>query len=118
MSELNSGSFSMKFSFATLSASVLVVLSSSVSAQQTYTFDDVAIMTCEEAATEIGNDPDRLGLLVTPLAEFSLTKRGLAVPTDRPEIGQQFGDLLKAFCTAEPDSLLLNAVDRSIRRLI
>jgi hypothetical protein len=108
----------MKFSFAALSASALIVFSSAVSAQQTYSFDDVALMTCEDAATEIGNDADRLGPIVAPLAEFSLTKRGLSVPADRPEIGQQFGELLKAFCTAEPDSLLLNAVDRAIRRLI
>ena len=108
----------MRFSIAALSASALILLSSAVSAQQSYTFDEVALMTCETAAAEIGNDPDRLGPIVAPLAEFSLTKHGLSVPTDRPEIGQQFGELLKAFCTAEPDGLLLNAVDRAIRRLI
>ena len=108
----------MKIAFAALSASTLIALSSVVSAQQTYTFEDVVHLTCEEAAAEIGNDADRLGAIVAPLAEYSLTKRGLAVPTDQPEIGQQFGDLLKAFCTAEPDSLLYNAVDRAIRRLM
>ncbi|HSM27982.1 MAG TPA: hypothetical protein VK855_07760, partial [Thioalkalivibrio sp.] len=95
----------MKFTIAALSASTLIALSTAVSAQQAYTFEDVVHLTCEEVAAEIGNDADRLGAIVAPLAEYSLTKRGLTVPTDRPEIGQQFGDLLKAFCTAEPDSL-------------
>lgn len=108
----------MKYAIAPLSASILIALSTAVSAQQAYTFDDVVHLTCEEAAAEIGNDADRLGAIVAPLAEFSLTKRGLTVPTDRPEIGQQFGDLVKALCTAEPDSLLYNAVDRAIRRLM
>jgi hypothetical protein len=108
----------VKFAFAAVSASTLIALSTAVSAQQAYTFEDVVHLTCEEVAAEIGNDADRLGAIVAPLAEYSLTKRGLTVPTDRPEIGQQFGDLLKAFCTAEPDSLLYNAVDRAIRRLM
>ena len=108
----------MKFAIAALSASTLIALSTAVSAQQPYTFEDVVHLTCEEVAAEIGNDADRLGAIVAPLAEYSLTKRGLTVPTDRPGIGQQFGDLLKAFCTAEPDSLLYNAVDRAIRRLM
>jgi hypothetical protein len=108
----------VKIAIAALSASTLIALSTAVSAQQPYTFEDVVHLTCEEVAAEIGNDADRLGAIVAPLAEYSLTKRGLTVPTDRPEIGQQFGDLLKAFCTAEPDSLLYNAVDRAIRRLM
>lgn len=108
----------MKFAYAALSATMLIALSTAVSAQQAYTFEDVVHLTCEETAAEIGNDADRLGAIVAPLAEYSLTKRGLTVPTDRPEIGQQFGELLKAFCTAEPDSLLYNAVDRAIRRLM
>ena len=108
----------MKLAFAALSAATLIGMSSAASAQQTYTFEEVVHLTCAEAAAEIDNDADRLGAIVAPLAEYSLTKRSLTVPTDRPEIGQQFGDLLKAFCTAEPDSLLYNAVDRAIRRLM
>lgn len=108
----------MKFAFAALSATMLIAMSSAVSAQQTYTFEDVVHLTCAEVAAEIENDADRLGAIVAPLAEHSLIKRELTVPTDRPEIVEQFGDLLKAFCTAEPDSLLYNAVDRAIRRLM
>lgn len=108
----------MRSVIAVLSASACLMASSAALAQEAYTFEDVVHLTCEEAAAVIGDDADRLGVIVAPLVEFSLIKRNLTVPDDRPGIGQEFGELLKAFCTAEPDGLLYNAVDRAIRRLM
>lgn len=107
----------MKNAIATLAVGAVVMLSGAALAQETYKFEDVVHLTCEEVAGIIGNDADRFGAIVQPLAEYSLAKRNLTVPEGRPELGPLFGDLLKSFCTAEPDSLLYNAVDRAIRRL-
>lgn len=107
----------MKNAFIAVSVSTLVMISNTASAQDAYKFEDVVHLTCEEVAAQVGENADRLGAIVEPLAAYSLAKRNLVVPEGRPELGQQFGDLLKAFCTAEPDSLLYNAVDRAIRRL-
>lgn len=107
----------MKNAFFAVSVSALVMFSSTASAQDAYKFEDVVHLTCEEVAGQVGDSPERLGAIVEPLAAYSLAKRNLVVPEGKPELGLQFGELLKAFCTAEPDSLLYNAVDRAIRRL-
>lgn len=107
----------MKNAFRAVAVSALIMISSAASAQEAYKFEDVVHLTCEEVAVQVGDNADRLGAIVQPLAEYSLAKRNLVVPEGKPELGLQFGDLLKAFCTAEPDSLLYNAVDRAIRRL-
>ncbi|HRD34626.1 MAG TPA: YmgD family protein [Rhodocyclaceae bacterium] len=108
----------MKKIFAAVSVGALIVLSNTVSAEESYRFEDVVHLTCEEVAAQVGDNPARVEAIVRPLAEYSLAKRSLSVPEGRPEIGQQFGELLKAFCTAEPDGLFYNAVDRAIRRLL
>lgn len=108
----------MKNAIATMAVGAIVMFSGAVSAQETYKFEDVVHLTCEEVAGQIGDNADRFSAIVRPLAEYSLTKRNLIVPEGRPELGPMFGDLLKSFCTAEPDSLLYNAVDRAIRRLL
>jgi hypothetical protein len=57
--------------------------------------------------------------MVRVLAAFSLERRGAAVPEEAwASSVEAFGELIMAFCTAEADSLLYNAVDRSIRRLL
>ena len=107
----------MKNVIFVMSVSALTLFAGAALAQQAYKFEDVVHLTCEEVALQVGENADRLGAIVQPLAEYSLAKRKLVIPEGRPELGPQFGDLLKAFCTAEPDSLLYNAVDRAIRRL-
>ncbi|MEO1020820.1 MAG: hypothetical protein AAFY56_24555 [Pseudomonadota bacterium] len=56
--------------------------------------------------------------MIKTMAQFSLDKRQLSVPEGEADLSDEFGELVKAYCTAEPESLLYNAVDRSIRRLL
>ena len=55
--------------------------------------------------------------MIKMLGEFSLGKRDLTFPEDE-ELGRRLGELIKASCTEEPDELLFNAVDKSLRRLL
>jgi hypothetical protein len=87
-------------------------------AQEPIEFEDVVYLSCAEVAEEAGNDETLIVEMVKILAAFSLERRGLVVPEDREELGLQFGDLIRAFCTAEPDGLLYNAVHRAMQRLL
>ena len=82
------------------------------------TFADVVHLSCAEVAEQAGDDEARIVEMIRVLAAFSLEQRGLVVPEDRDALGQQFGELIKAFCTAEPDGLLYNAVHRAMLRLL
>jgi len=87
-------------------------------ADEAVTFEEVVHLSCAEVAEQAGDDEALIVAMVTVLARFSLEQRGLVVPEDREDLGQQFGELIKAFCTAEPDGLLYNAVHRSMLRLL
>ena len=69
-------------------------------------------------AEQAGDDEAMIVEMVTVLARFSLERRGLVVPEERGELGLAFGELIKAFCTAEPEGLLYNAVHRAMLRLL
>jgi len=81
-------------------------------------FDEVVYLSCAEVAEQAGDDEERIIAIVRVLAAFSLEQRGLVVPEGRDELGLQFGELIKAFCTAEPEGLLYNAVHRAMQRLL
>jgi hypothetical protein len=87
-------------------------------ADEAVTFEEVVHLSCAEVAGQAGDDEALIVEMVTVLARFSLEQRGLVVPEDREGLGQQFGELIKAFCTAEPDGLLYNAVHRAMLRLL
>jgi hypothetical protein len=87
-------------------------------ADEAVTFEEVVYLSCAEVAERAGDDEALIVEMVTALARFSLEQRGLVVPEDREDLGQQFGELIKAFCTAEPDGLLYNAVHRAMLRLL
>ncbi len=93
-------------------------LAAPTSAQQAYEFEDLVYLSCAEAWEEAEQSVDNAVAMIKVLAEFSLDKRQLEVPENEPNLADQFGELVKAYCTAEPDDLLYNAVDRSIRRLL
>jgi hypothetical protein len=99
-------------------ALMLASLAGTAVADETMAFEDVAYLSCAEVAEQAGDDEAMIVEMVTVLARFSLKQRGLVVPEDRGELGQQFGELIKAFCTAEPDGLLYNAVHRAMLRLL
>lgn len=81
-------------------------------------FEDVVYLSCAEVADRAGDDEEQIVSIIRVLAAFSLQQRGLVVPEDRADLGLQFGELIKAFCTAEPEGLLYNAVHRAMQRLL
>jgi|GEM_PF-1980627 len=81
-------------------------------------FEDVVYLSCAEVAEQAGDDEDEIVAIIRVLAAFSLEQRGLTVPEERDDLGLQFGELIRAFCTAEPESLLYNAVHRAMQRLL
>ncbi len=81
-------------------------------------FEDVVHLSCQEVAERAGDDEAVIVEMVRVMAAFTLERRGLVVPEERGELGQTFGELIRAFCTAEPEGLLYNAVHRAIQRLL
>lgn len=97
---------------------LLPLTMSDAAADEAVAFKDVVYLSCAEVAEQAGDDEAALVDMVTVLASFSLERRGLVVPEDRGELGQTFGELIRAFCTAEPEGLLYNAVHRAMQRLL
>ena len=87
-------------------------------AQETPALEDVVYLSCAEVAEQAGDDEARIVEMIRVLAAFSLEQRGLVVPEDQDALGQRFGELIRAFCTAEPEGLLYNAVHRAMLRLL
>lgn len=81
-------------------------------------FEDVVYLSCAEVAEQAGDDEEQIVAIIRVLAAFSLEQRALTVPEEREDLALQFGELIKAFCTAEPDGLLYNAVHRAMQRLL
>ena len=81
-------------------------------------FEEVVYLSCAEVAEQAGDDEEQIVAIIRVLAGFSLEQRGLAVPEGRDDLGLQFGELIKAFCTAEPEGLLYNAVHPAMQRLL
>lgn len=104
--------------FTALGAGIVLLFATSAVAEESLAFEDVVYLSCEEVAERAGDDEEQILTMIRVLAEFSLDRRGLVVPEDRENLGLQFVDLIRAFCTAEPDGLLYNAVDRAMRRLL
>jgi hypothetical protein len=98
-------------------AAVAVPLTAAPAAES-YEFDELVYLSCEEAWAKSGESTDQVVEIIRVLTEFSLQKRELAVPKGREELSAQFGELIKAFCTVQPDDLLYNAVDKALRRLL
>jgi hypothetical protein len=107
----------MALSAAWLLAAGTAVTAEAV-AQEAIAFEDIVHLSCAEVAEQAGDDEAQIVEMVKVLAAFSLEKRELVVPEDREALGQQFGELIRAFCTAEPDGLLYNAVHRAMLRLL
>ena len=99
-------------------AALAVFLMAAPAVAETYEFDELVFLSCEEAWAKSGESTDQVVEMIRVLTEFSLQKRELAVPEDREELSAQFGELIKAFCTVQPDDLLYNAVDKALRRLL
>jgi hypothetical protein len=114
----------MRLTFGTVglaAACLLAVgggLTAGARAEGPIAFEDVVYLSCAEVAEAASDDEARIVEMVTVLAAFSLERRGLVVPEEREALGLQFGELIKAFCTAEPDGLLYNAVHRAMQRLL
>lgn len=81
-------------------------------------FADVVYLSCAEVAEQAGDDEEQIVAIIRVLTAFSLEQRGLVVPEGRDELAMQFGELIKAFCTADPEGLLYNAVHRAMQRLL
>jgi hypothetical protein len=101
-----------------LAAGTLIASTAPAAAEDAYEFDEVVYLSCEEAWAKSGQSTDEVIKMIRVLTEYSLTKRELAVPEGRADLSAEFGNLIKAFCTAQPDDLLYNAVDKAIRRLL
>lgn len=116
MARLMAGAAAQSFVVAGLMT--MTAASGAAAAEEAPAFADVVYLSCAEVAEQAGDDEARIVEMIRVLAAFSLEQRGLVVPEDRDELGQRFGELIKAFCTAEPEGLLYNAVHRAMLRLL
>ena len=87
-------------------------------AEEPPAFADVVYLSCAEVAEQAGDDAEQIVAVIRVLTAFSLEQRGLVVPEGRDELALQFGELIKAFCTADPEGLIYNAVHRAMQRLL
>jgi hypothetical protein len=107
----------MRWMTAAVLVWVWVLFSVSVQAKQEYVFEDICYLSCEEAWSKSGQSVDNATEMIKVLGKFSLGKRSLTFP-ENEEMGRQLGELIKANCTTNPEDLLFNAVDKSLRRLL
>lgn len=101
-----------------VSAGIVLLFATSAMAEAPPVFEDIVYLSCEEVAARAGDNEEQILTMINVLAAFSLERRGLVVPEDYENLSLVFVDLVRSFCTAEPDSLLYNAVDRAMRRLL
>ena len=96
----------------------LTAVPAGTAAEEPPAFADVVYLSCAEVAEQAGDDAEQIVAVIRVLTAFSLEQRGLVVPEGRDELALQFGELIKAFCTADPEGLLYNAVHRAMQRLL
>jgi hypothetical protein len=97
--------------------SFMLMFSGRAEAGPVYAFEEICYLSCEEAWEKAEQSVDNATEMIKVLGEFSLGKRGLTFPEDEA-LGRQLGELIKASCTDEPEDLLFNAVDKSLRRIL
>ena len=97
--------------------SFMLMFSVRAEAGPAYVFEEICYLSCEEAWEQAQQSVDNATEMIKVLGKFSLGKRGLTFPEDE-ELGRRLGELIKASCTDEPEDLLFNAVDKSLRRLL
>ena len=104
---------------ATLAAAALLAMTASArAADDGDNLLDILYLSCAEAHQQVGEDEQKAVALVTEMTKYLIEKRGITVPEDRGDLSQAFGELVKAHCLSDPDSLLLSAIDRSMRQLL
>ena len=97
--------------------SLVLMFSVRAEAEPVYAFEEICYLSCEEAWEQAERSVDNATEMIKVLGEFSLGKRSLTFPEDET-LGRQLGELIKASCTDEPEDLLFNAVDKSLRRIL
>lgn len=82
-----------------------------------YRLERIAHLSCKQAWIEADKSVEKAFGMIETMTVYLLKKRHLAFPNSQ-EAGQQFGQRIDQYCRADPDQLMLNAVDASLRSLI
>ena len=83
-------------------------------APNNWTPDQILTATVHQAWVLSGKDEAKFFEIVKELAEISARNRNLTIP-DNPVAGRRAGAYIKAQAKADPDQLLYDIVDKSIR---
>lgn len=82
-----------------------------------YSFQKVAHLSCKEAWQQADKSVDKAFAMIETMTLYLLKQRQLQFP-DSAEAGEQFGKVIDQRCRADPDQLMLSAVDAALREVL
>ncbi len=82
-----------------------------------YTFQKVAHLSCKAAWQQADQSVDKAFAMIETMTVYLLKQRQLQFP-DSAEVGERFGKLIDERCRADPDQLMLSAVDAALRDVV
>lgn len=82
-----------------------------------YSFQKVAHLSCKGAWMEADQSVDKAFAMIETMTVYLLKQRQLQFP-DSAEAGERFGKLIDERCRADPDQLMLSAVDAALRDVV
>lgn len=82
-----------------------------------YKFSDIAHLSCKDAWHQADKSVDKAFAMIETLTVYLLKQRQQQFP-DNQESGNQFGKSIDTRCKADPDQLMLSAVDAALREVV
>ena len=82
-----------------------------------YSFQKVAHLSCKEAWVQADKSVDKAFAMIETMTVYLLKQRQLQFP-DNAAAGEQFGKGIEQRCSADPDQLMLAAVDGALREVV
>lgn len=82
-----------------------------------YSFQKIAHLSCKGAWQEADKSVDKAFAMIEVMTVYLLKQRQLQFP-DSVEAGERFGKSIDERCRADPDQLMLSAVDAALREVV
>lgn len=82
-----------------------------------YSFQKVAHLSCKEAWVEADKSVDKAFAMIETMTVYLLKQRQQQFP-DNAAAGEQFGKAIEQRCNADPNQLMLSAVDGALREVL
>jgi hypothetical protein len=82
-----------------------------------YKFEKVAHLSCKQAWYEADKSVDKAFAMIEAMTVYLLKQRQVQFPNDR-DAGSEFGKAIDTRCKADPDQLMLAAVDAALRQVV